>query len=613
MRLFLFLTIVAASGLLSAQEVIITGVLDGTLSGGQPRAIELYVNGTVDLSTITINRYANGSTAATGNNSVTLSGTFTDAFVYAVREQAPFASVFGTSGDFANVIVVGDAAQGTGDDVYTIEAVAGGTVLDQAGGVIGVRTDVYNDSYLYRNDNTGPDGDWVPANWTIPGNDVLLGEDEAGIAAAVPFGTYSATPPGPNVSATANGNLAEPNTNGGFTISLSQMAAADVTVTYTLSGTATPGTDYNDALNGTAIITTGQLSVDVALVTIDDADPEPTETIELTLTGVSDNTFTLGNGASIVLGDDEPVGVTRIHTVQGSGFATPLSGQVVTVEGIVVADFQGGSGVGLGGFFVQEEDADVDADPATSEGIWVFDEIRAVDVALGDRVRVTGRVAEFQGLTEIETNNTDGEVIVQAPNNPLPTAAVLDLPVSALSDFEAIEGMRVTVPEEVVVSETFVLGRFGEFVVAPQERLIQYTECNTPNVAGNTAYQAQLDLTGIPVDDGRSGDNTFPISILGGTEVNATDTWRSGTRLTGLTGIMDERFPDANDPVAYRIQGTGAASVTPAARPATPPTVGGNLSVVGVNVLNYFTTLGSRGARNADELERQETKIAKAL
>ncbi len=81
--------------------------------------------------------------------------------------------------------------------------------------------------------------------------------------------------------------------------------------------------------------------------------------------------------------------------MQGSGAASPLVGELVAVEGIVVGDFQdGASGVNgdLNGFHVQEEDADADADALTSEGIFVFDgSSPTVNVSIGDLVRVRGR------------------------------------------------------------------------------------------------------------------------------------------------------------------------------------------------------------------------------
>src|SRR5262249_39919143 len=77
------------------------------------------------------------------------------------------------------------------------------------------------------------------------------------------------------------------------------------------------------------------------------------------------------NTATITVNPVAPT-ITKISAVQGSGSATPLSGQTVTVEAIVVGDYQGQGGTELQGFFLQEEDADADADPATSEGIFVF-------------------------------------------------------------------------------------------------------------------------------------------------------------------------------------------------------------------------------------------------
>jgi uncharacterized protein len=48
-------------------------------------------------------------------------------------------------------------------------------------------------------------------------------------------------------------------------------------------------------------------------------------------------------------------------------------------------------------------------------------------------------------------------------------------------------------------------------------------------------------------------------------------------------------------------------------RTAAPDEVGGNLKVASFNVLNYFTTLNSRGANDAAEFVRQRTKIIAAI
>ena len=51
----------------------------------------------------------------------------------------------------------------------------------------------------------------------------------------------------------------------------------------------------------------------------------------------------------------------------------------------------------FGGFYLQEEAADADANPATSEGIFVFSTASAPTSRPGDLVRVRGTVAEFNG------------------------------------------------------------------------------------------------------------------------------------------------------------------------------------------------------------------------
>ena len=153
-----------------------------------------------------------------------------------------------------------------------------------------------------------------------------------------------------------------------------------------------------------------------------------------------------------------PVVNVKIHDVQGNDSASPLAGHTVAIEGIVVGDFQdgvAGTNGDLNGFHVQEEDADADADPMTSEGIFVFNgSSPAVNVQIGDLVRVEGAVSEFNGLTEI-TSFTGITVI--SSGNTLPTASVLSLPVTSVDAFEPYEGMLVTFPQALVHFRIFQL------------------------------------------------------------------------------------------------------------------------------------------------------------
>lgn len=68
---------------------------------------------------------------------------------------------------------------------------------------------------------------------------------------------------------------------------------------------------------------------------------------------------------------------TRIHTIQGAGFSSPLVGTVHTIEAVVVEDFQASER--LNGFFLQERDSHQNQDPFTSEGLFVFDSANFVN------------------------------------------------------------------------------------------------------------------------------------------------------------------------------------------------------------------------------------------
>jgi predicted extracellular nuclease len=127
-----------------------------------------------------------------------------------------------------------------------------------------------------------------------------------------------------------------------------------------------------------------------------------------------------------------------IHEIQGGGLQTPLLGHDVVTTGVVTSRKSNG-------FFAQTPDGDADADPATSQGIFVFTAV-APAPAVGDAVLIKGTAAEFFGLTQIEST-LSGDVTIAASGQPLPlpvtlTPSILD-PAGAVTQLERFEGMRV--------------------------------------------------------------------------------------------------------------------------------------------------------------------------
>jgi predicted extracellular nuclease len=290
--------------------------------------------------------------------------------------------------------------------------------------------------------------------------------------------------------------------------------------------------------------------------------------------------------------------VTSIGAVQGSGNASPLAGSATTVRGVVVGDFQVG---GFNGYYLQDAG---DNDPATSDGIFVYAP-GGIEVDSGDLLTVTGDVSEFFGLTEI----TATDVLVCDEGVALPAPTVLELPATTV-EREALEGMYVTLPQDLAILEYFNFGRFGEIALGTER---QYQPTATFEPGSDAAEQLAIDnvLNRITVDDGRSFQNPDPAIHPNGEEFTLENTFRGGDLVQNVTGVLDYR----NN--AYKVQPTQGADFTVAnPRPALPE-VGGSLHVASFNVLNYFTSIGTgdefRGANTQEEFERQEAKIVAAL
>lgn len=324
-----------------------------------------------------------------------------------------------------------------------------------------------------------------------------------------------------------------------------------------------------------------------------------------------------------------------IHEIQGSGPSVAITGPVI-VQAVVTSLFERDDV--LDGFFVQEEDADSDADAQTSEGIFVFCRGNCAPVAIGDQVTVTGEAMEFFGMSQIDV--TGGSITVDSSGNPPPSATAVDLPAAgstaAEATFESVEGMVVTFVDELVVSEYFQLARFGQVILTETDRPFQFTHLDTPSVAGFAAFSDDLATRRIILDDDNNDQNDAIAGALdeaypypsGG--FSTTNHFRGGDSITGLTGVMHWSFAGAAGTDAWRVRPMtdvvdySFASANP--RPLAPTPVGGSLKVASFNVLNYFTTLDGNGpicgpsgslvCRGADsfaELTRQRDKIVAAL
>lgn len=198
------LLLTAALGLAAATtgraNLILTGIVDGPLSGGTPKAVELFVvNDISDLSLYGVELVSNaGSTAGTVETFFSGSATAGD-YLYVSSEATAFQNVFG----FSPTFTTGDANHNGDDDFYIYgpdgASTAGAVLLDVWGGSDGLDNtgtayDVL-DSWAYRADGTGPSTTFNTADWTIAAPDSLDGLTASEVNSTVPFGTYAIPEP----------------------------------------------------------------------------------------------------------------------------------------------------------------------------------------------------------------------------------------------------------------------------------------------------------------------------------------------------------------------------------------------------------------------------------
>ncbi len=318
---------------------------------------------------------------------------------------------------------------------------------------------------------------------------------------------------------------------------------------------------------------------------------------------------------------------TPIYAIQGSGANAAITG-TVTTRGVVVGDYEGASPT-LRGFYLQDEDGD--GDSATSDGIFVFNGSNNY-ANLGDVVRVTGSVSEFQGQTQISASS----VVNCGTGSVSPTDVTF--PVSSSTYLEQYEGMLVRLPQTLYVTEHFQLGRFGQVVMSSGGRLQQPTNVVAPG-APSIAMQIANSLNRIIIDDALNSQNPDPILFgRGGLPLSAANTLRGGDTATGIVGVMTYTWAgNSASGNAYRVRPTNALGGyvnfdAVNLRPTSAPEVGGTLKIVGMNLLNYFNTFDGlpdnvdncsfgvgglaadcRGADTQSEFDRQWPKTVAAI
>ncbi|GAB3297540.1 ExeM/NucH family extracellular endonuclease [Hymenobacter humi] len=312
--------------------------------------------------------------------------------------------------------------------------------------------------------------------------------------------------------------------------------------------------------------------------------------------------------------------VTPIGVIQGAG-ALATAG-TYTIEGVVTGVY---AGLNPAGFYVQNEAASADGDPATSDALFVVQ--AAPTVPAGSKVRVTGAVQETASTPSFnQAVLTEPVITVLSGAAALPAFTVLDNSTFSVATAERFEGMLVQFSAPVTVTDVSALKSRGELDISTQGLAYQPTQfvdpnddpaagtssTGTSNVPAVNAYQAANVNKTLILDDGRATTNPLPIPYLDA----ATQTVRVGSTVASLRGILG--YGNSQ----WRVQplpGPDAPVVT-ALRPPVPTFGPIDVKVASFNVLNYFNGDGlgggfptSRGATTLADFNRQRSKIIAAL
>jgi hypothetical protein len=353
-----------------------------------------------------------------------------------------------------------------------------------------------------------------------------------------------------------------------------------------------------------------------------------------TLTAPFTNLDTLTNPLTIKIsgaGASSAAGTLRVDNVQVEGDvgivippvppslpsisiyqAADNVGKTIQTQGVVTANFLGSNG--LGGFFVQ--DTNTSNNPAASglsNGIFVSaPKLAPSSINIGQLINLVGQVSQSANNGIVKNQiNLASDSIISSGNTVSPTTVTL--PVASSNELQKYQGMLVTLPQTLSVTNNYGLGRYGEVGLSSEGTLYNPTQVATPGSAANAVAAANA-LNYIALDDNSIKQNPDPIAYPNPTPpgLTASNTLRVGDTTTGVTGILDSASKVSGpskgafviDPTVLP---TFDTTVNP--RPVTPGNVGGQIKVGDANVLNYFTTLGDRGAQTEQEFQRQQAKV----
>jgi Calx-beta domain len=320
-----------------------------------------------------------------------------------------------------------------------------------------------------------------------------------------------------SIANTTNG--AEPSTNGVMTITQTAVSSVNTVIAYSVSGTATNGTDYT-ALSGTVTVLAGATTAAINIAIIDDLLLDPAETVTVTLTGVSSGLATLGTplAATNTIADNDVASFTISKAVNAGNVTTPITltytitiantGNIPLTAPVITDTLtQGGALTLTSGPTVTSGDAAPLGTLDVGE-TWIYTATYAVTQANINTGTTISNVATFDTAeTAFSTSNTVTTTITVSPAMTVVKAANTAGPVSAGN----------------VITYTFTVKNTGNVTLSNVNVGDTFNGYGTPPVRANEVLFSDAAPSGDSTD--LTANNSIWTALAPGDEVRFTGTY----------------------------------------------------------------------------------------
>jgi predicted extracellular nuclease len=279
--------------------------------------------------------------------------------------------------------------------------------------------------------------------------------------------------------------------------------------------------------------------------------------------------------------------VTAIAQIQGDGWVSPLVGTEVTIRGIVTWLDSGA------GFYLEEHASDQSS--TSSNALYIKDKTLAHEVKPGQRLLLTGQVAELGQARDTLTALSH----ISAHRS---CAAGLELPETMLAlplnsrQREAVESMRISLQEQLHVSDVYNFYR-GRVTLSVDGILRAPTEDLLPGKTATNAARSNRER-----------------SLRAGLSAGGNPLLRSGSSIPSASGVMGHNGREQ----LLLIEQPLSSDLPPP--PGLSEPGGRVIRVVSLNLLNFFNGDGAgggfpteRGAKSYDDFLARANRIQSAL